>query len=181
MTKNQSEHSSQHDTMRTTELTSHAKVIDARERFIAPRPSTTSPSEATGNVISADFKDAYWKPGYCEPEKPHCAFAPPLRTLPFIKMEGGGSPASYWNDTPTGKGRDDFKRGRDYAALTIAAIATDSCASWDLERIIEATVIDAASRKAKGGKYSRTLPPAVYGFIHELSRQFCAKITGSQP
>ena len=88
---------------------------------------------------------------------------------------------SYWNDTPTGKGRDDFKRGRDYAALTMAAIGAESCASWDLERIIEAIVIDAASRKAKGGKYSRTLPPAVYGFIHELSRQFCAKVTGSQP
>jgi hypothetical protein len=181
MTKNQSEHSSQHDTMRTTELTSHAKVIDARERFIAPRPSTTSPSEATGNVISADFKDAYWKPGYCEPEKLHRAFVPFLKTLPFINMEAGGGPASYWNDTPTGKGRDDFKRGRDYAALTMAAIGAESCASWDLERIIEAIVIDAASRKAKGGKYSRNLPPAVYGFIHELSRQFCAKVTGSQP
>jgi hypothetical protein len=179
MTTNQPKHASPDDTTRTTELTSDTNLIDARERFIAPRPSTTS--AVTANIISADFKDAYWKPGYCEPEKPRRTFAPSRKTLPFIKMEGGGSPASYWNDTPTEKGRDDFKRGRDYAALTIAAIATDSCASWDLERIIEAIVIDAASRKAKGGKYSRTLPPAVYGFIHELSRQFCAKITGSQP
>jgi hypothetical protein len=36
--------------------------------------------------------------------------------------------------------------------------------------------MDAASRRAKGGKYSRTLPSAIDGFIHELSRQLCGGI-----
>jgi hypothetical protein len=63
-----------------------------------------------------------------------------------------------------------------YAALTMAAITADGCA-WYLERILDGIVRDVASRKAKGGKYSRTLPPAVIGFIHELSRQYCARRT----
>jgi hypothetical protein len=173
MTTNHSKHPSRHGAMPTEELASHPKVIHARERFIAPR--ATMAAVVTATIIRPDFR---------EREKPRGTFAPPLKTLPFVKIKGGGRrgrPASYWKDAPTGNGRDDFKRGQKYAALTIAAIAADDCASWDLERIIEAMVIDAASRNAKGGKYSRSLPPAVDGFIHELSRQLCSSLTGRQP
>ena len=52
---------------------------------------------------------------------------------------------------PTGNGRDDFKRGKEYAALTIEVMTADGCA-WYLEKIIEAIVADAVWRKAKGGR-----------------------------
>ena len=172
MTTNQPKQPSRHPAMRTAELTSQSKVIDAGARFIAPRAIT--PNVVTASIIRPDFTGSHWKP--------RRTFGPSLKTLPFVKMKGHGQrarPTTFWNDAPTGKGRDDFKRGRRYATLAIAAIAADGCASWDLERIIEAIVVDAASRKVKGGKYSRTLPPAVDGFIHELSRQFCARIIAS--
>jgi len=159
--------------MRSRESSTHSKVIHAGERFIAARATTTTALNA--DVITPDFKARYRTP-----EKSCCTFASSLESLPFVKMKGGGRcvrPASYWKDTPTGNGRDDFKRGQKYAALTIAAIAADDCAAWDLARIIEAMVADAASRKVKGGKYSRTLPPAIDGFIHELTRQLCANLT----
>ena len=161
--------------MRRAASISQSKVIDARARFIRRR--ATTPSLGSASLIRPDFRSCHWKP-----EKPRRRFGPSLKSLPFVKMKGHGQrarPTTFWNDAPTGKGRDDFKRGRRYATLAIAAIAADGCASWDLERIIEAIVVDAASRKVKGGKYSRTLPPAVDGFIHELSRQFCARIIAS--
>lgn len=164
--------------MRSRGSSAHSKVIHAGERFSAARATTTTALNA--DVIRPDFKASYWTP-----EKSCCTFASSLETLPFVKMKGGDRcvrPASYWKDAPTGNGRKDFKRGQKYAALTIAAIAAHDCAAWDLARIIEAMVVDAASRKVKGGKYSRTLPPAIDGFIHELTRQFCTSLTTtSQP
>jgi hypothetical protein len=173
MTTNRPKYPSRRAAMRAEK---HTKVIYAGARFITPRATTTTLVSAS--IVRPDFKAAYGKP-----EQPHRTFAPSLKTLPFVKLKGGGrrTRAGYWKDAPTGNGRDDFKRGQKYAALTIVAIAADRCASWDLEGIIEAIVIDAASRKVKGGTYSRTLPPAVDGFIHELSRQFCASITGNEP
>jgi hypothetical protein len=163
--------------MRIGESASLCKIIHAGERFITPRATTTT--AVTASVIRPDFNAAHRNP-----ENPCSTFAPSIKTLPFVKMKGGGRrarAASYWKDVPTGDGRDDFKRGRKYAALTIAAIIANGCASWDLEKIIKAVVIDAASRKAKGGKYSPcVLPPAVEGFIHELSHQLCVRITGSK-
>jgi hypothetical protein len=163
--------------MRIFESASPCKIIHARERFITSRATTTCAVTAT--VIRPDFNAAH-----PQPENPCRTFAPSLKTLPFVKIKGGGRrahAASYWKDVPTGDGRDDFKRGRKYAALTIAAIIANGCASWDLEKIIKAIVIDAASCKAKGEKYSPcVLPPAVQGFIHELSHQLCVRITGSK-
>ncbi len=152
-----------------------SNVVEAAKRFMAHRRTTTVVS---ASVIRPDFKAGYWTP-----EKLRRTIGPSLMRLPFIMMKGGSRRAgarSYWNDVPTGNGRDDFKRGKEYAALTIEAMTADGCA-WYLEKIIEGIVADAVSRKAKGGKHSRTLPPAVDGFIHELSRQFCATITGIQP
>ncbi len=147
-------------------------IIQAGERFTAHRPTTTV---VTAGVIRPDFGAAYWTP-----EKLRRMFGLSVKRLPFVTMKGARA-ASYWNDAPTGNGRDDFKRGKKYAALTIEAMTADGCASWYLEKIIQAIVADAVSRKVKGGKHSRTLPPAVDGFIHELSRQFCATITSIQP
>jgi hypothetical protein len=148
-------------------------VIQASERFITPRPTT--PTKTTASVIRADFGP--------KPEIHRNKLPASLKSLPFVEMKVGrrrASAAGFWTDAPTGNGRDDFKRGQRYAALTIAAMTADGCVSWYLEKIIEGIVSDAASRKAKGGKYSRALPPAVVGFIHELSRQYCAGITGNQ-
>jgi len=173
MTRNQRKHRSRNDAIGTG---LHSNVVEAGERFLTSRPTATAAGTAT--VIKPDFSGAYWTS-----EELGYAFASSLMSLPFVKVKGGGrraSAASYWKDIPTGNGRQDFKRGQRYAALTIAAMTADGCAAWYLQKIIEAIVTDAASRKSKGGRYSRTLPPAVDGFIYELSRQFCARITGSE-
>jgi hypothetical protein len=151
-------------------------VIRVGERFMAHRPTTTA---MTATVIRPDFKAAPWRP-----ETTRRTVAPSVRRLPFVTINCDSPCASatnYWNDVPTGNGRDDFRRGKQYAALTIKAMTVDGCASWYLEKIIHAIVVDAVARRAKGGKHSRTLPPTVDGFIHELSRQFCARITGVAP
>jgi hypothetical protein len=151
-----------------------ANVIEAAARFTAPRPRR---SVVTASVIEADFRAARWTP-----EKLRRIVGPSLKRLPFVSKKAGSSRAGvkrYWNDAPTGDGRADFKRGKKHAALTVEAMTGDGCA-WYLERIIEAIVLDAVARKAKGGRYSRSLPPAVDGFIHELSRRICATITGVQ-
>jgi hypothetical protein len=151
-----------------------ANVIEAAARFTAPRPKK---NVVTASVIKADFRAADRRP-----KQPRRVVGPTLARLPFVTPKVGRSRAGakrYWNDEPTGNGREDFKRGKKHAALAIEAMTTDGCA-WYLEKIIEAIVIDAVSRKSKGGRHSRTLPPAVDGFIHELSRRLCATITGVQ-
>jgi hypothetical protein len=152
-----------------------SNVIQAGKRFLAHRPTTT---KVSASIIRPDFEAGYWTP-----EKLHHTFAPSLKQLPFVMVKGGRqrpSAATYWNDAPTGNGRNDFKRGKTYAALTIRAMTADGC-PWYLEKVTKAIVIDSASRRARGGKHSRALPPAVDGFIHELSRQFCATIIGIEP
>ena len=151
-----------------------SKVIYAGTKFTTRRATSTTLGSAS--IVKVDFKALSSRPEQA------CRTFSPLEALPFVKLKGGGRPtrAGYWRDVPTGNGREDFKRGQEYAALTIEAIAAEKCAPWDLERIIEAIVIDAA-RRAKGGAYSRTLPPSVDGFVYELSRQLCLRITGSEP
>jgi hypothetical protein len=142
-------------------------VIEAAERFMAHRPAGTA---VTASVVRADFKAFYGTSGNLRR-----TLGPSIMRLPFVTMNGKGPSAgakSYWNDVPTGNGRNDFKRGKKYAALALEAMSADGCA-WYLEKIIEAIVLDAVSRRAKGGKYSRNLPPAADGFIHELSRRLC--------
>lgn len=151
-------------------------VIRVGERFMANRPTKTG---MTASIIRPDFKAAS-----CRPETSRRMVAPSVRHLPFVTLKSKRPRAgatNYWNDVPTGNGRNDFRRGKQYAALTIKAMIADGCASWYLEKIIHAIVVDAVARKAKGGKHSRTLPPAVDGFIHELSGQLCARITGVAP
>jgi hypothetical protein len=152
-----------------------SNIIEAAERFMAHRPTKTGGS---ASIIRPDFR-----PARPTPRALRRKLGPSLKRLPFVTIKQGGPRAGvkrYWNDVPTGNGRDDFKRGKKYAALTIDAMTEDGC-TWYLERILEAIVADAVSRRAKGGKHSRTLPPAVDGFIHELSRRFGATIAGIQP
>jgi hypothetical protein len=152
-----------------------ANVIEAAEKFMAHRPATTA---GTASVIRPDFRSGQPKPAHHR--RTH---GPSLARLPFVTMKGRRRRAgarSYWNDVPTGNGRDDFKRGLRYAALAVEAMTADD-APWYLERILEAIVLDAASRKASGGKHSRTLPPAADGFIYELSRRFSVAGSGIAP
>jgi hypothetical protein len=175
MTTNQPKYRSRHGARRTG-IAAPSNVIHAGERFIAPRPITTTAAPA--RVLRPNFKANDWTM-----ERPLHTYLPFFDSLPFIKMKAGSRrtrATSFWTDAPTGNGRADFKRGRAYAALTIAAMTADGRTSCYLERIIEAIVIDAAFRKTKGGKYSRALPPAVEGFIHELTRQIYAKTTDNQ-
>jgi hypothetical protein len=176
MTTRQPKCRTRHGAIRAAEVPVPApNVIEAAERFRARRPTA---AVGSASIIRPDFKA-----GYRTAEKLRRPRQPSLERLPFVTMKGGNPAAgatSYWNDIPTGNGRDDFKRGKKYAALAIEAMTADGCA-WYLEKIIEAMVVDAVSRRAKGGKHSRTLPPAVDGFIHELSRRFCTKTSGIAP
>lgn len=145
-----------------------SNVIHARERFIMRRPSTMT--STPGLIIRPEFG----RNTQSYPTKLPVS----LKKLPFVKIKHESrrpSAACFWSDAPTANGREDFKRGQTYAALTMAAITADGYAAWYLERILDGIVRDVASRKAKRGRYSRTLPPAVIGFIHELSRQYCAR------
>ncbi len=151
---------------------SHSNVVHAGERFLAPRPAV--PMVGAARVIKPDFRSCYPAPE----AEPRRAFLPFFRNLPFVRIKRSGgraSVASYWTDVPTEDGRADFKRGKGYAALVIVAMNADAGGACFLERIIEGIVIDVASRRAKGGKHSRTLPPAVQGFFYELSRQLSSR------
>ncbi len=138
------------------------KVIDAANRFAAP---------ASIRPVAA-----YWTP---DDIRRLCG--PSIKLLPFVTMKDGNPIAgatSYWNDIPTGNGHADFKRGNSYALLTMQAIIADGCGPHYLQCIIEAMIHDAVVRRAKGRKRSRRLPPAVDGFLFELSRQLCSAFTG---
>jgi hypothetical protein len=110
-------------------------------------------------------------------------YAPTFKSLPYVQRDEGASlcdhPATFWNDTPGFDHKADHKRGRVYAAMTIEAVAADNCDSRPLEQVFEAIIMDAVARKIKGGKHARTLPPAVDGFLWELSK-FIAKAATSQ-
>jgi hypothetical protein len=105
-------------------------------------------------------------------------YAPAFKSLPFIQRKNETSifekPITFWNDAPGFDHKTDFKRGRLFAEMTIEAIAADNCGSGPLEATFAAIIKDAVARKAKGGKHTRTLPPAVDGFLWELSK-FIAK------
>lgn len=111
-------------------------------------------------------------------------YAPAFKSLPFIQRKDGASicnhPLSFWNDTPGFDHKGDCKRGRVYAAMTIEAIAADNCGGGPLEQVFEAIIMDAVARRIKGGKHARTIPPAVDGFLWELSK-FIAEAASKQP
>jgi hypothetical protein len=101
-------------------------------------------------------------------------YAPAFKSLPFVQRKNGTTavdkPITFWNDTPGFDHKTDCKRGRLYAQMVIEAIAADNCGSRPLERTFEAIIKDAVAREAKGGKHARTSPPAVDGFLWELSK-----------
>lgn len=105
--------------------------------------------------------------------------APAFTALPFVTRKEVSDKLSqaisFWNDIPSGDGMSDYKRGRIFAGMVVDAIATDQCGSRPLERAFEAIILDAVARRVKGGKHSRTLPPAVDGFLLELSKVIATK------
>jgi len=110
--------------------------------------------------------------------------APSIKKLPFVVAhdERLTMPAmNYWNDEPSGIPAHDWKRGKDFARLTIEAMIADGCSAHYLERIFEAIVTDAVRRRRKGGKGSRRRSMVVDGFLFELSRMFCERVTGNSP
>ncbi|MDQ6734646.1 MAG: hypothetical protein M3Z35_11145 [Nitrospirota bacterium] len=109
-------------------------------------------------------------------------FAPSIKALPFVARRDGARvtepPLSWWKDTPGADHHSDCKRGRSYALLVIDALAADRCGSPPLENIFAAIIEDAVRRRLKGGKHARTLPPAVDGFLWELSRFIAGRVAG---
>jgi len=141
------------------------------------------PSRTTADVIELEARRKAAAPE--QPKAPEWTlaqarrfYAPAFKSLPFIQRKSETSicerPITFWNDVPGFDHKTDFKRGRLFAEMTIEAIAADNCGSGPLEATFEAIIKDAVARKAKGGKHARTLPPAVDGFLWELSK-FIAK------
>jgi hypothetical protein len=113
-------------------------------------------------------------------------FCPELKMLPFIVMKESNPCANaelYWHDEPSKHGHVDYKRGHDYALLTLEAIDRDRpvhrrayAAPTYLEHIFEAMINDAIERRRKGGKGSRTnLTSSMRGFLDEITRRICDK------
>jgi hypothetical protein len=148
-------------------------VIHAADRFAARRSAHQPATIAPATDEDTDGEAPAWTP-----EQIRRIFAPSVRALPFVSLSDEnpfGPPLSYWNDVPTEDFRTDFKRGRHYADMTISAIDADDCGSFFLGHIIGAMVKDAIARKSKGGRYSRTLPPAVSGFFYQLTHRVCGR------
>jgi hypothetical protein len=153
-------------------------VINATDRFVGRRPGARqAEAGSSAVVIKPDFDSGCWTA-----ERMRRACAPSVKLLPFVQLRSDGNPyapaVSNWNVTSSENPREDFKRGKAYAAMTIQALKADDCSSRELERIFEAIVADAVARRRKGGKGSRRiLSPVADGFIHQLSRA----ITGWKP
>jgi hypothetical protein len=106
-----------------------------------------------------------------------------LRRMPFVTLHDDGSPATWWNDVPTKGGikaiQADRRRGEAYADMLVdALIADDAKGCIPLWLVINAIVDDAIKRRAKGGTGSRRLPPAVHGFLTQLSLRMTDRFCG---
>ena len=115
-------------------------------------------------------------------EEVRSIFAPSVKVLPFVtrdpKKPLDGHPLTWWNDEPGIDHKLDRKRGVAYADMLIDTIAADRCGGLPIERIFESIIEDTVARKIKGGKHSRILPPAVDGFLWQLSRTIATKAGG---
>jgi hypothetical protein len=101
------------------------------------------------------------------------AFNPTYNLLPFVTRSpisrACDVPLSFWNDVPTRGRKSDHARGRDYARLALAAIAADDSSSRPLEQTFRAIIKQVAAQPRRGRKRTRALPPAVDGFLWEMS------------
>jgi hypothetical protein len=111
--------------------------------------------------------------------------APAYMALPFVTLKkdtdglGAWSEGeSYWNDVPTDDGCADHERGRAYAQMAIAALASDCRSARGLELTLEHMFLDAVRRREKGGKYSRSLASAARAFLNELARHINEGVGG---
>jgi hypothetical protein len=95
---------------------------------------------------------------------------PAAKSLPFVKLRPNDQPLwqpeSFWNVEPTGKREYDFKLGRKYARLAIAAMKADGD-SHLISLIIQDIVKDTVARMGKKGRGARNA--TVLGFLAEIS------------
>jgi len=113
--------------------------------------------------------------------------APAYMALPFVTLKkdtdglGAWSEGeSYWNDVPADDCLADHKRGRAYAEMAIAALASDCCSARGLELTLEHMFLDAVRRREKGGKYSRSLAPSAHAFLFGLARHINEGVGGGR-
>lgn len=111
--------------------------------------------------------------------------APAFKALPFVTLKepeertgGFGDGSSWWNDAPTDNCCADYRRGKAYAQMAVAAIAVDACHVRALELVFEHIYLDAIRRREKGGKYSRSMPNAAQGFLSEIAKVITVKAGG---
>ena len=95
---------------------------------------------------------------------------PATKALPFVKLRDNDQPLwqpeSFWHVEPTGKRESDFKLGREYARLAIAAMKADRN-SHLMARVIQDIIKDAVERL--GDKRQGRRSPAALGFLAEIS------------
>jgi hypothetical protein len=100
---------------------------------------------------------------------------PATKALPFVKLRADDQPLwrpeSFWNVEPTGKREDDFRLGRKYARLAIAAMKADQDDDL-IALVIQDIIKDAVERcgKNRGSPSS----PAARGFLAEISELIAA-------
>ena len=101
---------------------------------------------------------------------------PAAKTLPFVKLRANDQPLwrpeSFWHVDPTGKREDDFKRGRKYARLAIAAMKADRDSQL-VARVVQDIIKDAVERNGQKGRGRRS--PAALGFLAEISELIAAR------
>ena len=100
---------------------------------------------------------------------------PAIKALPFVKLRANDQPLwrpeSFWCVEPTGKRESDFRLGRKYARLAMAAMKADQD-SHLLALVIQDIIKDAIERIGKKGRGRRS--PAALGFLAEISEVIAA-------
>jgi hypothetical protein len=100
---------------------------------------------------------------------------PATKALPFVKLRANDQPLwrpeSFWYVEPTGKREHDFRLGRKYARLAVAAMKADRDIHL-IALIIQDIIKDAIERT--GGKRRGRRSPAALGFLAEISEVIAA-------
>jgi hypothetical protein len=100
---------------------------------------------------------------------------PAIKALPFVKLRANDQPLwrpeSFWYVEPTGERESDFRLGRKYARLAMAAMKADQDSRL-LALVIQDIIKDAIERIGKKGRGRRS--PAALGFLAEISEVIAA-------
>jgi hypothetical protein len=100
---------------------------------------------------------------------------PATKALPFVKLRANDQPLwrpeSFWHVEPSGNRDRDFRLGRKYARLAIAAMKADRD-SHLMALVIQDIIKDAVERNGRTGQGRRS--PAALGFLAEISEVIAA-------